>query len=85
MNSSDASELDLPPPPKDIHESLAAYMELLDMGDAFVRSGLRRRLGPGADIESAYRDWNREYLLRAADEKVRCLREQSSGEPTDVR
>ena len=85
MNSTVVSALDLPPPPKDIHESLAAYMELLDMGEAFVRSGLRRRLGPGADIESAYRDWNREYLMRAADEKIRCLQEQCAGEAIDVR
>jgi hypothetical protein len=55
------------------------------MGDAFVRSGLRRRLGPGADLEVAYRAWNREHIERTAAEKVRHLREQLANGGGDVR
>jgi hypothetical protein len=85
MNALKVDELSPPPPPKDIHESLAAYLELLDLGDVFVRAGLRQRLGPGADIEAAYRAWNREQIERAANEKIRNLEARFRGEVADVR
>jgi len=78
-------ELAPPPPPKDIHESLAAYIELIDLGEAFVRAGLRQRLRPGEDLEKAYRAWNREHIIRTADEKIRCLKAQLCGENDDAR
>jgi hypothetical protein len=59
-------------------------LELIDIGEAFVRAGLRRRLWPGEDLESAYLAWNREQIMRAADEKVRCLEAQLRGEVADV-
>ena len=76
MNATNATELAPPPPPKSVRESIAAYFELLDLSEVFVRGGLRSQLGPGADIDAAYREWNREYIRRAAEEKVRHLREQ---------
>ena len=35
-----ADRLAPPPPPRDSHESVAAYLELLDLGDLFLRAGL---------------------------------------------
>jgi hypothetical protein len=51
-----------PPPPRDIHESLAAYLELLDVGDMFLRAGLRDQLGTETAVEAAYRQWNRRQM-----------------------
>jgi hypothetical protein len=85
VNSSEATELLPPSPPKDIHESMEAYLELVDLGEAFVRSGLRQRLRPGEDLEAAYRAWNREQIRRAADEKIRCLKAPHDDEADDAR
>jgi hypothetical protein len=74
---SDAAENKLlpPPPPKNVRESLAAYFELLELGDAFVRARLRQQLGSQADIDTAYRQWNRQRIEHAALEKIRYLQE----------
>lgn len=85
MNATEVAELDPPPPPKDIHESMAAYMELLNLGDAFIRSSLRRRVGPQGDLEAAYREWNHKHIQRAADEKVRAMREALAEGADNVR
>jgi hypothetical protein len=85
MNAPQVAELDPPPPPKDIHESLAAYLELVDLGEAFVRAGLRQRLRPGEDVETVFRKWNREQIIRAADEKIRCMEASANSEADDAR
>lgn len=79
MNSVELEELDPAPPPKSVEESLAAYFEMLDLGEGFVRAGLRDRLGPDADIDAAFREWNREAIRRAAEEKIRYLEEALIG------
>jgi hypothetical protein len=85
MSESNGSQLLPPPPPDTVEESLAAYFELLDLGDAFLRAGLRNRFGPDVDIEAAYREWNREHIERAAEQKVRDLQEALCSEVGDVR
>ncbi len=85
MNASTESRLIDPPPPKDIRESLAADFERLELGDAFIRAGLRIRLGPDADIEPAYRQWNREFIERAAEEKACHFRKAECDRVADDR
>ncbi len=64
-----------PPPPRDHHEALAAYFELLDLGDMFLRAGLRHQLGPEGDVEAAYREWNRRQMEADTRKTIHMLTE----------
>ena len=74
-DTSTVTRLDPSPPPRDSHESLAAYLELLDLGEMFLRAGLRQQLGPGGDVEAAYRDWNRRQMDEDTRKTIHMLAE----------
>lgn len=73
------------PPPKDIHESLAAYLELLDLGDHMLRVGLRHSLGEHGDVDAAYDEWNRRRIETDTQDTIRMLRRLTRSETSDVR
>jgi hypothetical protein len=50
------------PPETTMEQSIAAWLEWLDVCDAFLRAGLRREVGPDGDLEAAYRRWHVEQL-----------------------
>jgi hypothetical protein len=62
MKTVSLNQLLAPPPPRDIHESFAAYLELLDLGDELLRAGIRQGIGPNGDLEAAYRRWNQDRM-----------------------
>ena len=64
-----------PPPPRDSYESLAAYLELLNLGDLFLRAGLRDQLGQDGDVEAAYREWDRRQMEADTRKTIRLLTE----------
>jgi hypothetical protein len=38
------------------------WAEWLDTCDAFLLAGLRRKVGPGGDLQAAYREWYAEQM-----------------------
>ena len=80
-----ADRLDPPPPPRDSHESVSAYLELLDLGDRFLRAGLRHQVGPDGDVEAAYREWNWKQMEDDTRKTVRMLEELTRREGCHVR
>jgi hypothetical protein len=81
----DAERLDPPPPPWDSHESVCAYLELLDLGDRFLRAGLRHQVGPDGDVEAAYREWSRAQMDADTRKTIRMLEELTRREGRDAR
>lgn len=63
-------------PPEDIHESMTAYLALLDLHELYVCRVLSTRIGPDGDLEAACRKWNLEDIRRRADEEIRYRRKQ---------
>jgi hypothetical protein len=53
---------------------MAAYLELLDLGDQLLRAGLRHTLGEHGDVEAAYADWNRRRMEAETQQTIRMLR-----------
>ena len=80
-----ADRLDSPPPPRNSHESVSAYLELLDLGDRFLRAGLRHQVGPDGDVEGAYREWNLEQMEADTRKTVHMLEELARREGRHVR
>jgi hypothetical protein len=70
-----ANQLTPPPPPRDSHESVAAYLELLDIGDLFLRAGMRHQLGPDGDVDTAYREWNEQQMEADTRKTIHMLEE----------
>jgi hypothetical protein len=74
-----------PPPPRDSHESVAAYLELLDLGDLFLRAGLRDQLGPDGDVDAAYQEWNRQHMEADTRKTIHMLEELNRREERHVK
>lgn len=67
-----------------LEKRIQLWAELVDEGDALVRSGLRARIGPSGDLQAAYREWyarhmeeHDRYLIRLAENLTR--RERGHG------
>jgi hypothetical protein len=60
------------------------WAELVDGCEAFLLSGLRRRIGPEGDLQAAYRDWYARHMEEHEKELIQFLenlflREAASG------
>jgi hypothetical protein len=53
-------------------ERIAAWLDLMDACEQLLLAGLRYRLGPGADIEAAHRQWCTEQM-KEDDHKIEAL------------
>jgi hypothetical protein len=80
-----ADRLEPPPPPRDSHESVAAYLELLDLGDLFLRAGMRHQLGPDGDVDAAYQVWNQQQMEADTRKTIRMLEELNRREGRHVK
>jgi hypothetical protein len=68
-----------------LEKRIQLWTELVDEGDALVKSGLRAKIGPNGDLQAAYREWytrhmeeHDQYLIRLLENLTR--RERGYGE-----
>ena len=60
----------IPPPELDppfekrlnIEERLAAWIDVMKLGDELVLASLRRKIGPHGDLRAAYREWYADWV-----------------------
>lgn len=50
------------PPEATPQQCIAMWLDLLDACDRFLLAGLRRQIGPGGDLQAAYRRWYAEQM-----------------------
>jgi hypothetical protein len=74
------SQLIPPPelaPPSVMHlpmsKRIGMWIDLVNMGEAFLRAGLRRKIGPDGDINAAFRDWNSRQMEERESRQIQFL------------
>lgn len=65
-------------------QCIAAWIDLLRCGDKLLMVGLRRDVGPGVDLNSAYRKWYEERRKEHDLDVVQLLHELYRREPIDA-
>jgi hypothetical protein len=45
-----------------VAKRIQLWAELVDEGDALVKSGLRAKIGPRGDLQAAYREWYARHI-----------------------
>ncbi len=68
-------------PPSVKHLSLAKKIELWaehwESCEALLLAGLRSRIGPGGDLQAAYRDWHGKQMKRRECDQIAFLKNLS--------
>lgn len=41
---------------------IALWIDLVNTGEAFLKAGLRRKIGTDGDINAAFREWNSQQM-----------------------
>jgi hypothetical protein len=45
-----------------LEKRIELWAELVDEGEALVKSGLRAKIGPSGDLQEAYREWYARHM-----------------------
>jgi hypothetical protein len=52
---------------------IALWIDLVNTGEAFLRAGLRRRIGSEGDLKAAFRDWNSRQMEERETRQIQFL------------
>lgn len=52
------------PAPEVVKRRMEEWYQAMELSNAMLLAGLRRRIGPDGDLQAAYREWYREHQDR---------------------
>ena len=68
------------PSQEDVDRRMVQWFQAMELSHAMLMAGLRRKIGPDADLNAAYREWYRDHQERKWTEisKVHAERSKKS-------
>lgn len=61
-----------PPTPEECRQRWAAWHQAMELSHEMLMVGLRHKIGPGGDLQAAYREWYERYQALKWDTKQRA-------------
>ena len=50
----------IPPSKLEVHRRMEEWAQAMELSNAMLMAGLRRKIGPDGDLHAAYREWSQD-------------------------